>query len=228
MSILPSHCWNPSPQRCRFRPAPSAGHHGNAGGLCHRIVLLVPLGDRFDRKSWWSRTCCCRCWPGRGGVSREFAGAAGGDAAGGFDGGGDANRGGVGRYPAAPAQRGKVVGSVTSGIVMGILLARLVSGIIADIAGWRAVYDLSRADAADYRAADESDTCCRSAEHSHFRGRAAGVCPRLFVTEPLLRQRGALALLILPRSACCGVPWFCRSRPCRFPIRKQGCLVWLG
>ncbi len=41
---------------------------------------------------------------------------------------------------AAPQRRGKVVGTVTSGIVLGILLARFISGSIADIAGWRAVY----------------------------------------------------------------------------------------
>ncbi|MBL7637435.1 MFS transporter [Atlantibacter hermannii] len=41
---------------------------------------------------------------------------------------------------APPEQRGKVVGSVTSGIVLGILSARFVSGSIADLAGWRAVY----------------------------------------------------------------------------------------
>jgi len=41
---------------------------------------------------------------------------------------------------ASPEQRGRVVGSVTSGIVIGILLARFVSGMIADLAGWRAVF----------------------------------------------------------------------------------------
>lgn len=41
---------------------------------------------------------------------------------------------------AAPAERGKMVGIVTSGITTGILLARTVSGTIANIAGWRSVY----------------------------------------------------------------------------------------
>ncbi|VWB58359.1 major facilitator transporter [Burkholderia aenigmatica] len=41
---------------------------------------------------------------------------------------------------AEPAERGQVVGTVTSGIVLGILLARTFSGAIADLAGWRAVY----------------------------------------------------------------------------------------
>ncbi|MGL5996169.1 MAG: MFS transporter [Pseudomonas proteolytica] len=44
---------------------------------------------------------------------------------------------------ARPAQRGHVVGLVTSGIVVGLLLARTVSGIMADLAGWRSVYLLS-------------------------------------------------------------------------------------
>jgi predicted MFS family arabinose efflux permease len=44
---------------------------------------------------------------------------------------------------AAPTQRGSVVGTVTSGVVVGILAARFASGMIADVAGWRAVYAAS-------------------------------------------------------------------------------------
>ena len=44
---------------------------------------------------------------------------------------------------AAPSERGRVVGLVTSGIVVGILLARTVSGTMADLGGWRSVYFLS-------------------------------------------------------------------------------------
>ncbi|MCU1748855.1 MFS transporter [Pseudomonas sp. 6D_7.1_Bac1] len=44
---------------------------------------------------------------------------------------------------AAPDERGRVVGVVTSGIVVGILLARTVSGAMADLAGWRSIYVLS-------------------------------------------------------------------------------------
>ncbi|WP_409055443.1 MFS transporter [Streptomyces sp. SYP-A7185] len=41
----------------------------------------------------------------------------------------------------APAdRRGRVVGLVTSGVVIGILLARTASGLLADLAGWRSVY----------------------------------------------------------------------------------------
>jgi predicted MFS family arabinose efflux permease len=41
---------------------------------------------------------------------------------------------------ASPAGRGRVVGLVTSGVVIGILLARTASGLMADLAGWRSVY----------------------------------------------------------------------------------------
>ena len=38
------------------------------------------------------------------------------------------------------AERGRVVGTVMSGLLLGILLARTFSGLVADLAGWRAVY----------------------------------------------------------------------------------------
>ncbi|WP_222864101.1 MFS transporter [Pigmentiphaga aceris] len=41
---------------------------------------------------------------------------------------------------AAPTERGSVVGVAQSGVVIGLLLARTVSGGVADLAGWRAVY----------------------------------------------------------------------------------------
>lgn len=46
---------------------------------------------------------------------------------------------------ASPEQRGEAVGTVTSGVVLGILLARFVSGAVADLAGWRGVYFVSAA-----------------------------------------------------------------------------------
>ncbi|KRE22158.1 transporter [Bosea sp. Root483D1] len=46
---------------------------------------------------------------------------------------------------ARPEERGQVVGAVTSGIVLGILLARAIAGATADLSGWRAVYLLSAA-----------------------------------------------------------------------------------
>jgi predicted MFS family arabinose efflux permease len=41
---------------------------------------------------------------------------------------------------ASPNERGRVVGIVTSGLLLGILLARTVAGIVADLSSWRVVY----------------------------------------------------------------------------------------
>lgn len=41
---------------------------------------------------------------------------------------------------AAPAARGAVVGAAQGGVVSGLLLARVVAGSVADLAGWRVVY----------------------------------------------------------------------------------------
>ncbi|EEK72366.1 Transporter, MFS superfamily [Bacillus mycoides] len=46
---------------------------------------------------------------------------------------------------ASPTERGRVVGIVTSGIVIGILFARTFAGILTDVAGWRSVYLFSAA-----------------------------------------------------------------------------------
>jgi len=40
----------------------------------------------------------------------------------------------------AETERGRVVGAAQGGVVAGLLLARALAGLIADIAGWRAVY----------------------------------------------------------------------------------------
>ena len=44
---------------------------------------------------------------------------------------------------ASEEERGRVVGQVMSGLLMGILIARTVSGLVAAVAGWRAVFALA-------------------------------------------------------------------------------------
>ncbi|MCQ3016576.1 MFS transporter [Pseudomonas tremae] len=98
---------------------------------------------------------------------------------------------------ASPEQRGEAVGTVTSGIVLGLLLARFVSGAVADLAGWRGVYFVSAA-----------LMVCMALVL--FRTMPASTPPpakdgywkllrsmfQLYLTERSLRVRGTFALLI--------------------------------
>jgi predicted MFS family arabinose efflux permease len=98
---------------------------------------------------------------------------------------------------ATPSQRGHAVGTVTSGIVLGILLARFTSGLIADIAGWRAVYFVSGGLMLTL-AAVLWKVVPAAAPSRHQDSYLALIRSlfRLFVSEPILRIRGLLALLI--------------------------------
>lgn len=98
---------------------------------------------------------------------------------------------------AAPQRRGKVVGTVTSGIVLGILLARFISGSIADIAGWRAVY-LTAAflmlliACIVAKGVPATPPLARTPSYLSLLASAF----RLFITETQLRKGGVFALLI--------------------------------
>ncbi|MFE7314335.1 MFS transporter [Streptomyces sp. NPDC057555] len=97
----------------------------------------------------------------------------------------------------APAFRGRVVGAVTSGVITGILLARTVAGVLADLAGWRAVYLFSAAVTATLavllRLALPND---RQPTVTMPYRRLLSSTVALFVRHPLLRVRGMLALLV--------------------------------
>ena len=98
---------------------------------------------------------------------------------------------------AAPAERGRVVGTVTSGVVVGILLARFAAGLLADLGGWRSVY-LTSAGLTLVTAGLLSRTLPRLAADPATRSYPALIrsVAALFRDEPLLRVRGVLALLI--------------------------------
>lgn len=98
---------------------------------------------------------------------------------------------------ASPEQRGEAIGTVTSGVVLGILLARFVSGAVADLAGWRGVYFVSA-------------ILMVGIALVLFRTMPASTTPparggywqllrsvfQLYLTERTLRVRGTFALLI--------------------------------
>ncbi|NVZ28298.1 MFS transporter [Pseudomonas gingeri] len=98
---------------------------------------------------------------------------------------------------AAAGERGKVVGTVTSGIVVGLLLARSVSGGMADLAGWRSVYLLSSGltlvmALALWRVLPRHEP----AKARQAYGALILSVFSLFREEKILRDRAALAMLI--------------------------------
>jgi predicted MFS family arabinose efflux permease len=98
---------------------------------------------------------------------------------------------------AKPAQRGKVVGTVTSGIVAGILLARTFAGTVADLGGWRAVYLTSALVTLAMAVILMSVLPRQSLErNSETYLNSVLYIPGMFLREPALLFRGVLALLI--------------------------------
>jgi predicted MFS family arabinose efflux permease len=99
---------------------------------------------------------------------------------------------------ATPAERGRSIGTVTSGVVTGILLARFFSGALADIGGWRSVYLTSAAlmliiAALLFRIlrGNQQKALAELSYPLLLRSTVA-----LFVQEPILRERAMFALLI--------------------------------
>ena len=98
---------------------------------------------------------------------------------------------------AAPAERGKAVGTVTSGVVIGILGARFLAGLLADLGGWRAVY-LTSAMLTLIVAGLLLKVLPRrlSPASTESYGTALRSVPLLFLHDRVLLLRGVLALLI--------------------------------
>ncbi|MGW4833100.1 MFS transporter [Amycolatopsis japonica] len=105
---------------------------------------------------------------------------------------------------AAPAERGRVVGLVTTGVVLGILLARTVSGTLADLAGWRAVYVVSAAVTVVIAIVLYRVLPATAPGETMNYGRLLRSTLSLFTEEPVFRTRGTLALLIF---AAFGTLW---------------------
>jgi predicted MFS family arabinose efflux permease len=111
------------------------------------LLLLVPLGDRFDRRTLMAIQMVLLC-------AALLAVCAAGSpttlllamlAVGLL---GTATTQGLIAHAAAtaaPRERGRVVGTVQSGVVIGLLLARVFAGALADAWNWRAVYLVSAA-----------------------------------------------------------------------------------
>lgn len=113
-------------------------------GYASGLILLVPLGDLFENRSLirrvlWLTTLAllAASW------APNFASFALASLAIGFTSVVAQVLVPFAAHLAAPEQRGRVVGKVMSGLLVGVLLARAVSGLVADAWGWRSVFQLS-------------------------------------------------------------------------------------
>lgn len=98
---------------------------------------------------------------------------------------------------APPQERGIVVGKITSGVVVGILAARVISGSVGDLLGWRAVYLLAAA-ASAILALALGRMLPQDARQPGSRryGEILRSVPRLFVGDRILQLRAAFAFVI--------------------------------
>ena len=119
---------------------PTATQAGFAAG----ILLLVPLGDRMDRRTlilrqlaWLALALVAAALAPEAATLVVASVAVGAGAC-------------IGQQIipfaaelAPPAMRGRVVGTVMSGLFAGILLGRVLSGAVAEHFGWRAMFGLA-------------------------------------------------------------------------------------
>jgi predicted MFS family arabinose efflux permease len=94
-------------------------------------------------------------------------------------------------------ERGRVVGMVMSGLLIGILLARTFSGIVAQLGGWRLVYGLAAAGMLALSVALHRALPDVAPVPGPPYGRLLRSIGTLFAHEPLLRRRmlyGALGM----------------------------------
>jgi predicted MFS family arabinose efflux permease len=114
-------------------------------GCALALVLIVPLGDRLDRRRLMLGQLIALMVALIGvGLATSSATLVACMLAVGLL--GTAMTQGLIAYAAAtaaPAERGRVVGAAQGGVVIGLLLARVVAGVIADLSGWRVVYFFS-------------------------------------------------------------------------------------
>jgi predicted MFS family arabinose efflux permease len=98
---------------------------------------------------------------------------------------------------AAPGRRGRVIGTVMTGLMLGALLSRAVSGALADLGGWRTVYWVSAILVAGvtvllWRFLPPLHTSAGLSYPALLRSTIA-----LFRHEPILRWRAGIAALSL-------------------------------
>jgi len=121
---------------------------------------------------------------------------------------------------AGDAERGRVVGQVMSGLLLGILLARVASGLLGQAVGWRAVYAIAAAlmvalGVVLWRELPRLPIAADAARGGY--GDLLRSVGTLIREEPILRRRMATARSASRRSASSGP-----ASPSSWPARRMG------
>ena len=90
-----------------------------------------------------------------------------------------------------PEERGQVVGQIVSGLLLGILFARAVSGFVAGLFGWRTVYFSSAIALLILIAVLVRSLPTRKPGFSGNYGQLLASLYHIFMAEPILRRRAA-------------------------------------
>lgn len=101
----------------------------------------------------------------------------------------------AGLVPAA--DRGRSVGKVMSGLLIGILLSRTVSGLVGRQVGWRATFLIAAAGMAVFTAVLRLRLPEQQPQQRIRYGELLRSLPRLLLREPLLRRHAVLGALAL-------------------------------
>jgi predicted MFS family arabinose efflux permease len=96
---------------------------------------------------------------------------------------------------ASDEQRGRVVGTVMSGLLLGILLARTFSGLIAEVSGWRTVYVVACVMVVTLAVVLNRRLPPEGPRPSMVYSQLLASVVHLMRTEPVLRLRAALGAL---------------------------------
>ncbi len=97
---------------------------------------------------------------------------------------------------AAPHERGKAVGTVMSGLLLGILLARTAAGALADVGSWRTVYWVAAILMLCMSAVLWRVLPSYQSPTAMSYPRLLGSILRMFVEEPLFRARSLIGGLL--------------------------------
>ena len=161
-------------------------------GFCAGLVLLVPLGDLVENRALTFWTLCCAtaalAAAALAPTSSAFLAAA---LCIGLASCATQMLVPIAAHLAPDSSRGKTVGNVMSGLLLGVMLARPVSSLIADAFGWRAVFGFSAVAVAILAFALRSLLPERRPRADHSYLALIGSLAALMRDTPILRRRAA-------------------------------------